>query len=158
MAPKHRLYAPDIADEILERLSDGESLASICDQKGMPSRGAVNHWVLTDHDGFASRYACAREAGLMTLADDILVISDDGRNDTYQDADGNDRVNQDVVQRSRLRVDSRKWLLSKLLPKQYGDKLNLEHSGEVAMNQMPDDQLDARLRALMAQAGGGDKS
>lgn len=158
MAPRHRLYTPEIAEEILERLSDGESLASICDREGMPSRGAVNHWVLTDLDGFASRYARAREAGLMTLADDILVISDDGRNDTYRDTDGNDRVNQDVVQRSRLRVDSRKWILSKLLPKQYGDRLNLEHSGEVAMNQVPDEQLDARLKALMAQAGGGDKS
>ncbi|WP_408871303.1 hypothetical protein [Gluconobacter oxydans] len=73
MAPRHRLYTPEIAEEILERLSDGESLASICEREGMPSRGAVNHWVITDHDGFASRYACAREAGLMVMADDIDV-------------------------------------------------------------------------------------
>lgn len=153
MAPKHRLYTPEIAEEILERLSDGESLASICALEGMPSRGAVHHWVLTDHEGFASRYACAREAGLMTLADDILVISDDGSNDTYKDDEGNQRTDQDVVQRSRLRVDSRKWLLSKLLPKQYGDKVALEHSGDVGISDVPDDKINERIKALMAQAG-----
>ncbi len=156
MAPKHRLYTPEIAEEILERLADGESLASICSRDGMPSRGAVNHWVLNDHEGFASRYACAREAGLMTLADDILVISDDGRNDTYKDEDGKERTDQDVVQRSRLRVDSRKWILSKLMPKQYGDRVALEHSGEIAMAEIPDDKLDSRVKALIGQAGGSE--
>jgi len=155
MAPKHRLYTPEVAEEILERIADGESLRSICEREGMPTRGAVNHWIISDHDGFASRYACAREAGLMTLADDILVISDDGSNDTYKDADGNDRTNTDVVQRSRLRVDSRKWVLSKLMPKQYGDRLDLNHSGEVALSQQTDEQVDERVRVLLAQAAGG---
>ncbi|MFT8365828.1 MAG: hypothetical protein ABF623_08185 [Gluconobacter cerinus] len=154
MAPRHRLYTPEIAEEILERLSDGESLASICGREGMPSRGAVNHWVINDHEGFASRYACAREAGLMVMADDILNISDDGQNDTYKDADGNEKTNQDVVQRSRLRVDSRKWLLSNLLPKQYGDRVAGAPSGEVNLNQIDDSNLDDRLKALMAKAGG----
>jgi len=154
MVAKHRLYSPELAEDILERLADGESLKSICEREGMPSRGAVNHWVLNDHDGFASRYATAREAGLMTLADDILVISDDGSNDTYKDADGNDRTNTDVVQRSRLRVDSRKWILAKLMPKQYGDRLDLNHSGEVALSQQTDEQVDERVKALLAQAAG----
>lgn len=154
MAPKHRLYSQEIAQEILERLSDGESLASICALEGMPSRGAVNHWVLTDHDGFASRYASAREAGLMTLADDILVISDDGSNDTYKDDAGNQRTDQDVVQRSRLRVDSRKWLLSKLLPKQYGDKVSLEHNGKISLSDVPDEKINERIRALIEQGSG----
>ena len=62
------------------------------------------------------------------LADEILAISDDGLNDTYTDDDGNVRTATDVVARSRLRVDSRKWMLSKMLPKVYGDKLT--HQGD----------------------------
>ncbi|WEQ51199.1 hypothetical protein LV478_11725 [Komagataeibacter oboediens] len=145
MAPKHRLYTPEIAEEILERLEEGESLSGICSLDGMPTEGAVRYWAQTDHDGFAARYARARERGLEKHADEIIKIADTARD-------------SDSASAARVRVDARKWILSKLLPKQYGDKLNLEHSGEVALNQVPDDQLDARLKALMAQAGGGDKS
>lgn len=56
------------------------------------------------------------------MAEEILQIADDGRNDTYEDADGHERTDSDVIQRSRLRVDTRKWLMSKLAPKKYGDK------------------------------------
>ncbi|MCE2574830.1 terminase small subunit [Komagataeibacter sp. FNDCR2] len=145
MAPKHRLYTPEIAEEILERLEDGEGLSAICALEGMPSQGAVRHWVQTDHDGFAARYARARERGLEKHADEIIEIADTARD-------------SDSASAARVRVDARKWILSKLLPKQYGDKINLEHSGEVAMTDVPDDQLDKRLKALMAQAGGGDQS
>lgn len=154
MAPRHRLYTPEIADEILEQLADGHSLRDICDRDGMPSRGAVQHWVINDHDGFASRYARAREAALGLMQDDLLAISDDGRNDTVADKDGNERTNVDVVQRSRLRVDTRKWLLSKLMPKQYGDRVDLNHGGEIAINQQPDEAVETRLKALLAQASG----
>jgi hypothetical protein len=63
------------------------------------------------------------------MADEIIEISNDGSNDTYTDDDGREHVNQDVIARSRLRVDSRKWLASKLAPKRYGDKVEQIHSG-----------------------------
>ena len=70
------------------------------------------------------QYASAREAQADKLADDILSIADDGTRDTYTDAEGNERTDQDVIARSRLRVDARKWLASKMAPKKYGDKLD----------------------------------
>jgi hypothetical protein len=151
MAPKHRLYTPEIAEEILERLEDGEPLTAICELEGMPSRGAVRQWVQVDHDGFAARYAQARARGIEHIADEILSISDDGTQDTKTTADGREITDYEVVARSRLRVDSRKWLLSKLLPKQYGDRLDLNHSGEVAIKDIPDDQLDSRMLALLSR-------
>jgi len=58
----------------------------------------------------------------------LLEVADDGRNDTYTDEDGNIRTDHDVIARSRLRVDTRKWLLSKALPKIYGDKIEATHT------------------------------
>lgn len=74
------------------------------------------------------QYARAREAQADKHAEDILAISDDGLNDTYIDAEGNMRTDHDVIARSRLRVDSRKWLASKMAPKKYGDKV--VHAGD----------------------------
>lgn len=153
MAPKHRLYTPEIAETILERLSDGDRLRKICEDEGMPSRGAVQHWVVNDHEGFASRYARACEIGLQLMAEDTLDISDDGRNDVFTADDGDERTNHDVVARSKLRVDTRKWLLSKMLPKVYGDKLDLNHSGVMEIKAVPDDQLESRLANLLGKAG-----
>ncbi len=154
MAGKTRLYTPEIAETILERLADGEGLIAICKDEGMPSDGAVRYWVEADTHGFSARYASARARGIERLADEILEISDDGRNDTYRDDEGNVRTDYDVVNRSKLRVDSRKWLLSKLLPKQFGERLDLNHSGEVGIKDVPDEGLAARAEALLKQAQG----
>lgn len=72
------------------------------------------------------QYARAREAQADKLAEDILQIADDGSNDTYKDDDGNVRTEHDVIARSRLRVDARKWLAGKMAPKRYGDKLDVD--------------------------------
>ena len=118
-------FTQDMADLICERLAEGESLRSICATEGMPSKAMVFRW-LGARKEFADQYARAREAQADALADEILNISDDGRNDTYQDEDGNVRTDQDVIARSRLRVDARKWIASKLKPKVYGDKIEPE--------------------------------
>jgi hypothetical protein len=55
-----------------------------------------------------------------------------------------------VVQRSKLRVDSRKWLLSKLAPKKYGDRTDVNLSGSISI---PEEQLDARIAELLRKAG-----
>jgi len=115
----------------------------------------VRAWVVKDWHGFAAEYAHAREAQAHKWADEILRIADDGTNDTYVTDDGREMVNQDVVQRSRLRVDSRKWLLSKILPKQFGEKLDLTHSGTVNLANQTDTELQAKLAQLLAVAGGG---
>lgn len=81
---------------------------------------------MDDVEGFAERYARARETGFEVLADELTEIADETAHDTVKDAQGNDRPNNEWISRSKLRVDTRKWLLSKMLPKVYGDKLTLD--------------------------------
>lgn len=127
------LYTPEIATVICERLADGESLRSICRPARMPAERTVRRWALSNQDGFAAQYARAREIGYHCMAEEVISIADDGSNDTVVDENGNRRTNFDVVQRSRLRVDARRWFLSKCLPKIYGDKSQIEHSGGMTL-------------------------
>lgn len=131
--PRHRFYTPEIAETILERLADGETLRGICSDAGMPTEGAVRFWVTSDREGFATRYAQAREAGCWGMADEILELSDDAVRDVKVDAEGRETVDYEVVARSRLRVDTRKFLLSKLIPKTFGDKSAVEVSGSLSI-------------------------
>lgn len=117
-------YSQEIVSTICDRLANGESLRKICADDDMPAMSAVFKW-LSLHKDFAEQYARAREVQADTLFDEILEIADNGQNDTYTDDDGNVRTDQDVIARSRLRVDSRKWMAGKLRPKVYGDKLAL---------------------------------
>ncbi|MCK1274133.1 terminase [Bradyrhizobium sp. 61] len=95
----------------------------------MPSESTVRGWALDDREGFSAQYARSREIGYMAMADETLEIADDGSNDTYKTDEGQEATNHDVIARSRLRVDTRKWLLSKALPKVFGDKIVQEHTG-----------------------------
>lgn len=96
----------------------------------MPGKRTVFRW-LSGNPEFRHQYAQARESQAEAIADEILEISDDGTNDTQVDENGFERVNHDHIARSKLRVDSRKWLLSKLAPKKYGDQLGVTHVGEL---------------------------
>lgn len=120
-------FTPETASVICERLASGESLRAICADSAMPGKTTVFRW-LSVNEPFRDQYARARVLQLEHMAEEILEISDDGSRDTYEDENGNIRTDHDVVARSRLRVDTRKWLMSKLAPKKYGDKL--EVSGE----------------------------
>jgi hypothetical protein len=121
-------YTQAMADEICERLAEGESLRGICRDEEMPSKTSVFRW-LASNEAFRDQYAYAREVQAETLADEIITIADDGTNDTYVDDNGNVRTDQEVIGRSRLRVDARKWLAGKMAPKKYGDKLEMSGSG-----------------------------
>lgn len=132
-------FGQDVFDAICNRLADGESLRAICRTKGMPDERTVRRWAADEEHAFAPQYARAREIGYLKLADEILEISDDGSNDWMLRAgkgEGGDEetpgyvLNGEHVQRSRLRIDSRKWLLSKMLPKVFGDKVVNEHTGK----------------------------
>ena len=89
----------------------------------MPPESTVRKWALEDRDGFSAQYATAREIGYQSMADELLDIADDSSGDVQSDEDGNKKFNGEFASRSRLRVDTRKWLLSKALPKVYGDKI-----------------------------------
>lgn len=114
-------YTQEVADKICEEIANGKSLRSICAEEDMPAKSMVFRWLAAD-EAFRDQYARAREAQADAIFDEILNIADDGLNDTYTDDDGNVRTNQDVIARSRLRVDARKWMAGKLRPKVYGDR------------------------------------
>lgn len=125
-------FTQAIADEICSRIADGQSLRTICDSDGMPDKATILRWLADEekHKAFRDQYACAREAQADKYAEEIIEIADDGSNDTYKDDEGNVRVDHDVVARSRLRVDARKWYASKLAPKKYGDKVETTLRGD----------------------------
>jgi len=123
-------FSPEMAMAICVEISSGRSLRSICLDEGMPDKATVFRW-LAKYEAFRDQYAHAREAQADAMLEDILEIADDGTNDSYTDEEGNVRTNQDVIARSRLRVDARKWAMSKMAPKKYGEKLDLNHSGSV---------------------------
>lgn len=149
------IYSEALAERLFEELAAGRSLRSICAQDDMPETATIFRW-LPVIEGFRDRYALARQAGLDAMAEEAVSIADDGLNDTYLDGDGNRRTDFDVVQRSKLRVDTRKWFLSKMAPGRYGDKQDISISGSITT--MSQEQLDARLAELLRKAGIGEAS
>lgn len=145
--PKSFPYDDEVAQEILERISKGESVRSICAKDRddfIPSHSTLFKW-LDENEKFAEQYAraCARRADF--YFDQIIEIADAP----------NTTVNPETQQpelrdpaRDRLRVDARKWVVSKLAPKKYGDKIEVEHSGAIDMD--PDARV-ARIAELTAK-------
>ena len=121
-------YPKSVRLEICERIAKGESMVSICASKGMPVQSVVYNWLTVDKD-FAERYARAREQQAEHYLDEIIAISDDVSLDEIIDGEGNPRTNNEAIQRSKLKVDTRKWVMAKLAPKKYGDKVTQEHTG-----------------------------
>lgn len=132
MTGRPSTYSDEMAGVICARLVEGRSLRSICKDADVPSIATVMVW-LRERPAFQARYALAREAQADAIADEILDISDDGTNDWVERArkDGSTEIVLDAehVQRSRLRIDARKWLAAKMAPKKYGDVQKHEHSG-----------------------------
>jgi hypothetical protein len=116
------VYTRVLDEEICDRLATGEALRSICRDGHMPSEMAVRKWVEARPD-FGSRYTRAREIGLHSIAEEILEISDEPI--LFEG-----EPNNALVQHARLKSENRRWYLAKLMPKQYGDKVTTEITGE----------------------------
>lgn len=114
---------------ILSEIEEGASLRSILVREDMPSRYAFFEWLKYDKEK-ANQYARACDLRADIIFEEILNIADDASNDTIITERG-EIPNSEWIARSRLRVDSRKWVLSKMNPKKYGDRIQNEHSGEV---------------------------
>lgn len=125
-------FTQEIADVICERIASGVSLRSIVEADDMPAASTVFKW-LSERETFSEQYARAREAQADALFDEMLDIADDARNDwmVSRGEDENEawRLNGEHIQRSKLRLEARKWMASKLQPKKYGDKVTNEHTG-----------------------------
>lgn len=144
--------SPRLEMLILSRLAAGESLIAITRRKRYPSYRTVMEWVATDQD-FAQRYTDFRQLQAERMADELREIADDGRNDTQVDEKGRRFVDFDHINRSRLRVDTRKWIAAKLLPKKYGERpaeTNVQVSVAVMNTAELTDLQERRKRAELA--------
>lgn len=125
-------YTQEIADKICDRLStSNSSLAVICKEVNI-NPSTVFEWI-KNNESFSNNYARAREAQADFLADEILEIADDNTRDTKTIKKGNEFIEVEDTEwtnRSKLRVEARKWIASKLKPKKYGDKLDMTTDGE----------------------------
>lgn len=130
-------FTAELAEKICVQLAAGLSLRAICREEGMPDRATVARWVVEDINGFAAKYAQARDFGLDALAEEIIEIADTPKVGTksVSKATGLEITEGDMVEHRKLQVLSRQWYLSKLAPKKYGDKQHVEHSGAIDVAQ-----------------------
>ena len=152
-------FSKTLFKTICDRIAAGESLRSICREEGMPSHNAVVQWVMDDREGCSSQYTRAREVQAQGMIEEIFTISDDSSNDVlFVKPDGTRVMNKEFVARSRLRFDARRWYVSKVLPKIYGDKLDLNHAGKVEINLTGASLLLARAKAEAAESPDDDEA
>ena len=146
-------YTPELAAAICEHIAAGKSLRTIAALDGMPAQSTIMVWLDGKHPDFTEQYARAREAQADKLAEEILAIADDGRSDTYLDAEGNEKTDNEAIQRSKLRVDTRKWLASKMAPKKYGDKVAIGGADDLGPVQtVTREMTDAERAVRLARA------
>lgn len=152
-------YSQQMADLICERLANGESLRTICGDEGMPDKSTVFRW-LAAHEDFATIYARAREVQAEVLADELIEIADDGRNDWMERRGAEDenigwRENGEAMRRSQLRIATRQWIAERMLPKKYGNKTQLEHTGKdggpIQTEGLSDNEVARRVAFMLAK-------
>ena len=127
------VYSLELSDLICSRLSDGESMRSICRDEDMPAKTTMFRWLREDLE-FRNQYNVAKEESAESLADEMVFIAD---NEVSQPVmvDGlplmvDDKpvmtIDNVAVAHAKLRIDTRKWAASKLKPKKYGEKIQQE--------------------------------
>jgi transposase-like protein len=110
------LRTPENAQAICEMLERGMSLRKVADEIGC-DEAAIRQWARED-EAFAPQYARARDGYSDAKGDEIIDLADEARE------------KPELVNSLRLMIDTRKWYLSKVLPKKFGDKLDLNHGGQ----------------------------
>lgn len=121
-------FTQELADTICSRIAEGESLRSICRGDTVPHIGTILRWV-AENSVFREQYEVAMAQRAESMFEEILEIADETKRDTIATENG-EKPNAEWISRSRLRVDARKWMLSKMLPKKYGDKMALVGDAE----------------------------
>lgn len=135
MAGKRIKYTPELADKFCAAIAEGNSVLQVSKMKGMPKERTVYAWFEL-HEDFLQKYMRAREARADKMFEEMLEIADDGSNDWMEkrDAEGEDTglytINGEHVQRSRLRLDTRKWMLARMSPRKYSERMILSGDDE----------------------------
>lgn len=117
-----------------------ETLKQIAADPRMPSERTIVRWLADKRNvQFREDYYYARRVQAELLVDEIFEIADDTSDDWVEDTNKDGefigyKVNNEAIQRSRVRIDTRKWYASKMVPKIYGDKQEITHgvTGDLA--------------------------
>lgn len=127
------LYTDELAILICEKIATTSfSLRTICEEEGMPCVATILTW-LKNKPEFLAQYTRAKEEQADYLIEEMIDIADDGSNDLMTIVKGDkyyEVENKEVTSRSKLRVETRKWIASKLKPKKYGEKIDVTTDGE----------------------------
>ena len=166
-AGRPKTYIPEkvitIKETIIEGISNGKSLKSILDNdKTLPSRPIIYEWLNSENKDFdkefLNNYTRATQDRADYLVEETITIADDQEDDVYIDDEGVARTNHNVIQRARLRVDTRKWIAGKMKPKKYGDsqllKLGDNEGNELKVNAI----FSADLLNIPSDKDGDEKS
>jgi len=147
------IFTQELADKICERIANGDSLRKISRDEDMPPAGTVLRWVAHDLI-FREQYEAAMEQRAEYLFEEMFEIADETKLDTIETETG-ERPNAEWISRSRLRVDVRKWALSKMMPKKYGDKLQVGGAEDLPpLNKMSDADLEKKIAERLAALKG----
>lgn len=118
----------EIINTIFDKIENGLSTRKAVTEAKISSR---TFWAWIDADDEkVKQYTRACEARAEALLDEAFDIVDSTEADVYKDDDGNVKIDGNTVQRARLQYDARKWLVSKLNPKKYGDKMDIDHTSK----------------------------
>lgn len=134
----------EIFDKAIERIEGGESVVSVFDRpsgENWPTMSGFYDWVWANEE-FKVKYSKAAAARAERLFEELAEIADNDDRDKLIAWDGEERPNTAAVARDTLRVNTRKWQLSKMLPAKYGDKIEIDakHSGEIKINISKEDE------------------
>lgn len=110
-------YTQDLAAEFCARIARGESVRKVCEADDMPSRTTVFNW-LHEHSEFVDQYTRAKEDSAEAMAEEIMEIVDDAKED------------KNALMKAKLRADTRMWLMTKMKPKKYGPKVDVTSDGK----------------------------
>lgn len=122
-------YSSALAEKICAMVREGTSLRRLSQMTQFPTKTTICRW-LQDNEDFRDRYARAMRVRIEMEADALLDICDDGSND-WMMTDKGYQFNGEHFQRSKLRVETRKFIAIKLLPEKYGEKIDHKHEGGV---------------------------
>ncbi len=129
-------FTPQVAALICSLLAEGQSLRKICSLEIMPRMSTVMQWLFNPsdfRDSFMEQYRRARQMQAEVHADEQIDIADDSSEDEIFTDDGRRLLNKEFVARSKLRVETRQWIASRLLPKVYGPKVEEKpDNGDIA--------------------------
>lgn len=130
-------YSDEIAEIVCNRIAEGESLTAICCDEGMPSRRSFSNWLAdkaAKYDKLRALWNNANQLQEDKIFDEMMGIADDGTNDYMERKRRNGEVeivvDHENVHRSKLRVETRKWILARRNPKKYGERSVTELTGK----------------------------